>query len=183
MKPALSSFVALALALASSVAGAAFSGRSDGSAQFTAAGPAGMSIVGSTHDVKVEEDGQGTVVVTVQLTTLTTGIDLRDKHMREKYLQVGTYPTAVLKVPRAKLKVPGPGESGAFEADGTLTLHGQTKPTHFRYTAKNDGGVLGVRGTMPVNMNDYGIATPGYLGVTVKPNVDVTVSFSADDKQ
>jgi polyisoprenoid-binding protein YceI len=175
--------LALALALTASVGGAAFAGRSEGNAQFTAAGPAGMSIVGTTRDVKVEEDAQGTVIVTVRLATLTTGIELRDKHMREKYLEVGTFPTAVLKVPRASLKIPGPGENGSFETDGTLTLHGQTKTTHFRYTAKNEGGVFGVRGTMPVNMNDYGIATPGYLGVAVKQNVDVTVTFSAEDKQ
>jgi len=28
-----------------------------------------------------------------------------------------------------------------------------------------------------VNMNDYDIATPTYLGITVKPPVDISVTF------
>jgi polyisoprenoid-binding protein YceI len=141
-----------------------------------------MSIVGTTRDLTVQEDPQGIVAVSVSLGALTTGIGLRDKHMREKYLEVPKYPTAVLKVPRASLKVPGNGESASFEGDGTLTLHGQTKPVHFRYTAKHDAAAFGVKSTFSLDMNDYGIATPSYLGVSVKPKVDLTVSFTADDK-
>lgn len=173
----------LGLALSTSVADASFVARPDANVSFTAIGPAGMHIVGTTRDLAVQEDTQGLITITVRLTNLTTGIALRDKHMREKYLQVESYPTAVLKVPRSSLKLPGNSEGATFEREGTLTLHGKTKPVSFRYTAKNDGmSAYGVSGSMKIDMNDYGIETPKYLGVSVKPSVDLSVSFTAEDK-
>jgi hypothetical protein len=38
-----------------------------------------------------------------------------------------------------------------------------------------------VRGTVHINMSDYGIASPSFMGVTVKPDVDVTVAFVVTD--
>jgi hypothetical protein len=32
-------------------------------------------------------------------------------------------------------------------------------------------------GKFRINMNDFGITVPVYLGVTVKPDVDVTANF------
>lgn len=171
------------LVVVPSVADAAFSGRSGAKASFTASGPAGLEIVGTTSDLAVTEDPQGAVAVTVTLGTLTTGISLRDKHMREKYLEVQTYPTAVLRVPRAALKVPASGQSGTFDVPGTMTLHGTTKPVTFHYTAKNDGQTTyAVTGSIKLDMTDYGIQKPSYMGLAVKPSVDVAVSFTADDK-
>jgi hypothetical protein len=102
--------------------------------------------------------------------------------MREKYLEVPKYPVAVLSVPRQKLRVPADGEEGAFDGEAMLTLHGQTHPTRFRYSVKHQGTAFVVRGSINLSMNDYGIETPKYLGIAVKPNVDVDVSFTADDK-
>lgn len=169
--------------LIASDANAAFTSRSGANASFTAVGPAGLSIVGTTPDLAVAEDPQGNVAVTVTLGTLTTGIALRDKHMREKYLEVQTYPTAVLRVPRASLKVPAASQSGTFDVPGTMTIHGTTKPVVFHYTAKNDGQTAyAVTGSLTLDMTDYGIQRPSYLGVSVKPSVDISVSFTADDK-
>lgn len=163
-------------------ADAAFVGRTGGNATFTASGPAGTQIVGTTGDVAVQEDGQNIIAVTVTLGSLKTGMDLRDKHMREKYLETDRYPTAVLRVARADLKLPGPGDRGGFDADGTLALHGKTRPVHFHYEAKRDGSTFSVRGSLPLDMTDYGIEAPKYMGLSVKPKVDIAVTFTADDK-
>ncbi|MFO0734826.1 MAG: YceI family protein [Labilithrix sp.] len=166
-----------------SVADAAFVGRPDANVSFTAVGPAGMNIVGTNHDLTVSEDPNGNIAITVTLATLTTGMSLRDKHMREKYLEVQTYPTAVLNVARSNLKLPASGQSGTFDGSGTLTLHGKTKPVTVHYTAKSDGKTAyAVSGTMKIDMTDYGIEKPGYLGVSVNTSVDLSVSFTADDK-
>lgn len=155
-------------------------GSASGSAvQFNAAGPAGMAIVGKTTDLQVADDGQN-VTVTVGLSSLSTGIGLRDKHMKEKYLQVQTYPTADLVVPRASLKVPSGGAVNA-SAQGTMKIHGKAKPVTFTYTAKPDGGKITVSGSVRVNVQDYGIEIPSYMGVTVKPDVDVSVQFTTAD--
>ena len=67
-------------------------------AGFHGRGPGGFSLEGKTHQLKVEDDGS-VVKFTVPLASLETGIGLRDRHMREKYLQVDKYPDAVLELP------------------------------------------------------------------------------------
>jgi polyisoprenoid-binding protein YceI len=58
-----------------------------------------------------------------------------------------------------------------------LSLHGQTRPVTVHYSAKGDGAGMATQGRFHINMNEYGITVPSYLGVTVKPDVDVTAAF------
>jgi polyisoprenoid-binding protein YceI len=146
---------------------------------FTLVGPAGLKINGSGSDVKVSDDGQS-FKVAVPLGTVTTGIDLRDEHMR-KYLEVKSYPETELIVPRSALKVPGPGEKVNQDTSGSFTLHGKTKPMSFHYGCTREGDKLKVSGSLHLNMQDFGIEVPSYFGVKVKPDVDVSVSFDAQD--
>jgi polyisoprenoid-binding protein YceI len=135
-----------------------------------------MNIDGKTSEVGVADDGT-TVTITVGLKSITTGISLRDEHTK-KYLETDSYPNATLAVARASLKLPGGGEG---DAPGKMTIHGQTKDVTFHYVANKSGDTLDVKGTTKVNMNDYGIKTPSYLGVSVKPDVDVFANFQAKD--
>jgi polyisoprenoid-binding protein YceI len=153
------------------------SGSSDVS--FTAIGPGGLKIVGTGKEVRVADDGRS-VTVAVPLRSIQTGIDLRDKHMHDKYLEDGRYPEAVLEVPRAALKVPAAGEVAA-DATGTVRMHGKSKDIPFHYSAKRSGAQMNVSGTLHLNMKDFGIEVPSYLGITVKPDVEVSVRFDAAD--
>ena len=156
----------------------AYSASGTPDVQFTASGPAGLQIIGKTHDLSLREDG-AQLVVRVPLANLDTGISLRNKHMREKYLEVERYPNAELTVARGALQVP---ESGAAEgtADGSFTLHGVTKPAKFTYKVSRVApSRLHVSGALHVNFTEHGISVPSYLGITVKPDVDVQVSFDA----
>jgi polyisoprenoid-binding protein YceI len=148
---------------------------------FTLIGPAGMKIVGTGNELKVTDDGAA-VKVTVPLANMKTGISVRDKHMHEKYLQSSSFPSADLSVPRASLKIPAAGSNVAQDAAGTLTLHGKTKPVNFHYTSSREGTKFKVHGSMHLNMNDFGIEVPSYLGVTVKPDVDVVAQFEVTDE-
>ncbi len=168
--------ISIGLTTVSGAAYASLSSASDARVTFGAAGPAGFKLEGSTSELAVSEAG-GNVVVTVPLGNLSTGISLRDHHMRDKYLEVGKFPTAVLTVARTALKVPASGEQQEADVPGTLTLHGQTRPVTVHYSAKGDGGALSAQGKFHINMNEYGISVPSYLGVTVKPDIDVSASF------
>jgi polyisoprenoid-binding protein YceI len=148
-------------------------------ASFHATGPVGMGIDGSTSETTVADDGTK-VTVTVPLGKLTTGIELRDKHMKES-LGVDTYPDASLEVTRSSLKFPSGDKEVSEDTKGTFKLHGKSKEVTFHYTARQDGGKYAVTGTAKINMTDYGITAPSYLGVSVKPEVDVKVSFKAKD--
>jgi polyisoprenoid-binding protein YceI len=148
---------------------------------FTLIGPAGLKIVGTGNELRVNDDGQA-VKVAVPLSSMKTGISIRDKHMHEKYLQTPNYPTAELQVPRGGLKILGGGSNVSQDTAGTLVLHGKSKPVNFRYTGAREGSKLKVRGTMHINMNDFGIEVPVYLGVTVKPDVDIVAQFDVTDE-
>jgi polyisoprenoid-binding protein YceI len=136
-----------------------------------------MKIEGTTSELKVAET-DGHVVVGVALGSLTTGIALRDQHMREKYLEVSKYPEAILSIARSALRVPAAGgDRLAADAPGTLKLHGQSRPVTVHYEASPDASGVAVNGRFHLRMDDFGIAIPSYLGVSVKPDVDVTATF------
>jgi polyisoprenoid-binding protein YceI len=166
--------VALACALPGVVHGALQA--SEATVSFTCSGPGGLHLVGTGGELLVEENGEA-VVLTVPLQKITTGIGLRDTHMRENYLETEKYPNAVLSVPRSGLKFPEDGASLEATAPGTMTIHGTSQPVTFHYKATRKGKSYQVKGDVHLNMTDYGIAVPSYLGITVKPPVDITASF------
>lgn len=170
----------LLTALSVGVADAKISQGGDSNVTFNAIGPAGMKIVGTTNELALGDDGNA-LTVTVPLKNLSTGISLRDKHMKEKYLQVGQFPNAELTVGRSSLKIPADGTESTGDTSGTMKLHGKTKNVSFHYSAKRSGAQMQVNGTVRVNMNDFGIEVPSYLGVTVKPDIDIAVKFNANE--
>jgi len=183
-KKSINQAYALGLAImglvAAAPASAALSNHGDSRVVFKAVGPAGLSFEGKGRDVRLREQGSA-VVVSVRLDDLTTGIELRDRHMKEKYLETNKYPTATLEVDKSKLQFPQ-GNSVSGSADARLTLHGVTRPVKITYRADGDSKQAKVDGSMRVNMKDFKIEVPSYLGVTVKPNVDVEVKLGVVNK-
>jgi polyisoprenoid-binding protein YceI len=149
---------------------------SDSRVGFLATGPAGMKIEGTTSDLKLV-DSPESVVLTVPLANLTTGIALRDRHMKEKYLEVGAYPDTTLTIARSALKLPAGSDKMEGDVPATLRLHGQTRAVTVHYDASPDGDGYAAHGRFRVNMTYFGVHVPSYLGVTVKPDVDVFASF------
>lgn len=143
---------------------------------FHAVGPAGLAIEGTGFSVKLRDNEQAVDVI-VGLGSLKTGIGLRDRHMREKYLETHKYPTASLRVEKSAIRFPSGGKKVEAKGSGKLTLHGVTRPVNFTYRATGSEQRAAVEGKLRVKMTDYGITIPSYLGVTVKPDVDVAVKF------
>jgi polyisoprenoid-binding protein YceI len=117
----------------------------------------------------------------VDLQTLDTGIGLRNTHLREKYLEVGKgagFDRAVLSeivVSGADLAA-GSGK-GTFK--GVLALHGTRKPVGGDVRLTPAAGHVKVDATFPVQLPDFGIAEPRYLGVGVRDQVQVRAKFVA----
>jgi polyisoprenoid-binding protein YceI len=148
-------------------------------AGFHGRGPGGFGLDGKTHQLRIEDDGT-TLKVTVPLAGLQTGIGLRDKHMREKYLQVDKYPDAVLELPWSGVKLPGDGQTGEGSAPGKMTLHGKSKDVQVKYRIVRTGTRYQVTGNVPLNLKDYDIDVPSYMGVTIQPDIDASASFNAE---
>jgi polyisoprenoid-binding protein YceI len=119
--------------------------------------------------------------LSLDLRTVDTGIDLRNDHLREKYLEVDKgagYDQAVLSdVVLQGLNVDAPAGKGSFT--GSLTLHGVKKTVTGPVEIRQAGTGWRVRASFPVNLPDYNIDKPRYLGVGVKDTVQVLVTFTA----
>lgn len=119
--------------------------------------------------------------VAVDLRSLDTGIGLRNEHLREKYLEVDKgagYDQAVLSdVVLQGLNPGAPAGKGSFT--GLLTLHGVKKAVNGPVEVRQAGTGWSVRASFPVNLPDYNIEKPRYLGVGVRDTVQVSVAFTA----
>jgi polyisoprenoid-binding protein YceI len=156
--------------------------RRAGQAQirFVATGNRGVRVVGRSNSLWVSDTPQ-LITVMVPLASLRTGTGLRDKHMRDRYLHVARHPDIRLDVPWAKVQRPPTGGTVAAEAEGTLHLHGQTRLVRFRYTARDDGGTIAVTGAFRVDLRDFDVEVPRFLGIHLHPLVDATASFQVSE--
>lgn len=148
-------------------------------ASFHGRGPGGFSLEGKTHQLKVEDDGKVLKVV-VPLSGLQTGISLRDRHMREKYLEVEKYPDAVLSLPWSAVKLPEDGRTVEATVPGTMALHGKTHDVQVRYKLTRSGNSYQVSGNIALDIRDYGIEIPSYFGITVQPEIETSTTFTAE---
>ena len=118
--------------------------------------------------------------IAVDLKTLDSGISLRNTHMRENYLEVGRgegFERAVL----SEIVVKGDAATvtGATTFSATLLVHGTRKPVSGQARISRAGADVRVDASFPVNLPDFGIPEPRYLGVGVKDQVQVKVKFGS----
>lgn len=139
---------------------------------FLATGPAGLKIIGQAAKLEARTEGDQ-LVLSVPLENVDTGISLRNTHMREKYLDSKAHPNAELKVPLTALKA---GKSQPVK--GSFTVHGKTRDINFLADVTKNGDALDVSGAFDINLKQYDVEVPNYLGVTVKPDVQVAAAFS-----
>jgi polyisoprenoid-binding protein YceI len=172
------SSAALATLLFAVPAAAALQKSGSPAVSFHAVGPGGLAIVGNSGDLSVSDQG-GKVVFTTQLNSLSTGISMRDSHMKEKYLETGKFPTATLSIDRAQIQFPkGHGDNNL---SGQITIHGVTHSVGVHCVADGGDKAANFDCSVNVNMKDFGIEVPSYLGVTVKPNVTISVKVGLND--
>jgi polyisoprenoid-binding protein YceI len=119
-----------------------------------------------TAQVKGDEVSAQNIVVNMK--SLKTGVDLRDKHT-QKYLETDKYPTATL--------VTATGKGGK----GKATINIKNKPVNVDGTYKVEGGLL--KAEFVVKASDIGIKDVNYMGVgtedDVKVHVEVPVGAAA----
>jgi polyisoprenoid-binding protein YceI len=142
-------------------------------------GTAGLRIEGRSSAVSLEEDASA-LTFTVPIAQIETGIDLRDRHMREM-LETEKFPAATLRVSRADVRSSGQRELAERTVKGELTLHGRSRRVDVRYRVEpRASGHTSVHGSMRLDMRDFGIESPSFLGVTVAPDVEVRVELEVE---
>jgi len=145
----------------------------------------GSILIGQAKIVTPQDSNTPTSIdATLPASSIDTRNSDRDSDLRgPDWLDVGKYPTITF----ASTKIV-PGQSGAFQIAGNLTIHGVTKPVTL--AAQFDGSSLDGRGrhrvsysaTTTIDRRDYGLlwanTTPGG-SVVAGDNVDIDLEIEA----
>jgi polyisoprenoid-binding protein YceI len=125
-----------------------------------------------------------TVNLTVDMTSLDTGVALRNREMGELYLESGKYPNATFKsvsveAPQA-IEANQPAE---IKVTGDFVLHGVTKRLTLpvRVVLIPDGRIHATS-MFRVKLPDFGISVPQNILVTVEDQVPVRLDIWATAK-
>ena len=119
--------------------------------------------------------------VSVDLSTIDTGIGLRNQHLRENYLEVAKgegYDKAVLSEIQLA-EASGESFDGTTPFTGTLLLHGVKRPVAGTAEIHSEGLSRRVRAEFPVELTEWAVKTPSYLGVGVGNRLLVKVNLTA----
>ncbi len=131
----------------------------------------------------------------VDLSSLKTGIGLRDTHMRDQYLHTNQYPKAIFtlknihKVSSKKLE---PNKPVMVKAEGTFELHGIKKdiqvdaqvtylPESKETMGKLPGDLIRLSTKFDVKLADYGIERPQMVLLKVGEIAHVSVDAFASN--
>ncbi|NNE08363.1 MAG: YceI family protein [Gemmatimonadetes bacterium] len=127
--------------------------------------------------------------VEVDLTQLTTGIKLRDRHMRENHLHTDKYPKAVFESRALAKEASGPlrpNETTSLVLAGTFTLHGVTRemaiPVEVRKVTAGPGAGdndasphIDVVSVFPIELDAFEIPRPKFLVLKLDETQKITL--------
>lgn len=122
------------------------------------------------------------VAVAVELSALDTGINLRNQHLRNRYLAVTRgpgYRQAQLSALQLETPLPQVLTTHHTGFVGTLLFHGIEHGITGTAEIRRMDRRLQVEAKFEVSLNDFDIPPPRYLGVGVRDAVAITVNFIA----
>ena len=112
----------------------------------------------------------------VDLNALDTGIGLRNRHMRENYLETDQYPFAQY-VGRVSEVSQGQDTSLLISTMGEFTIHGVKRAMAGTITAVKERDRYHVRTQFPVALPDHKIKVPKLMFMKISDTVQVQLDF------
>lgn len=108
-------------------------------------------------------DEMGNVDVSIDLSSVDTGIEIRDQRMREMLFYTGEHPQATLsaKLDEEALDKLNAGESVDTTLEAMLTLHGETRPLMLDVTIARTGesrALVATRKPVLINASEFNLA-------------------------
>lgn len=137
------------------------------------------SFIKATGELKINEaklilkENMVAGEIKVDLTKIDSGIELRDSHLKEKYLHTEKYPHAILKVKDLKL-MEGKTFEGKFKAK--LLFHGIEKDIEVSGNLLKKDNHIEVMGEFDLKLTDYSIELPSFQGITAADIVKIKVN-------
>jgi polyisoprenoid-binding protein YceI len=130
--------------------------------------------VGRTNQVEgsltIDGSAVSSVTFTVDVASISSDESRRDNQFTGRIMSADEFPTAtfVLTQPIDLGLESADGAEVSTQATGDLTLRGVTNPVTFDVIAKQENGLIGVQGSIPVVFADYQIANPSTGGITTE---------------
>ena len=120
------------------------------------------------------------------LDTLDTGIDVRNEHMKEKYLNTKEFPESTLEITQLSLPTNYDPKSGLGEGTftGKLSLRGVTRDISGKYKSElKKIGTEELNAKFDVNLSDFKIEIPSFAGISVGDKIEIQVNTTLFAKQ
>jgi polyisoprenoid-binding protein YceI len=116
--------------------------------------------------------------VTVRPERFDSGVAIRDINARRTVFESATYPEIRFELTRVVSPEALP-DAGAVSAllQGTLHLHGETRPLEVPVTLERQGETLTATGSFEVALSDFGMRRPSFLFYTVEDAVAVSFAL------
>ncbi|MGE5430664.1 MAG: YceI family protein, partial [Syntrophomonadaceae bacterium] len=113
----------------------------------------------------------------VDLRTIDTGIGLRNRHMREDYLETDKYPMTSFKGKIIKADKASDGKLNVV-AEGNMSIHGVTRPITIRGTlTPSQAGGYRVQSNFEVKLPDYNIPIPQLMFLKISEVMKLNLDF------
>lgn len=152
----------------------------DSKVEFLAVGrPSLMKIRGTGGKLKGKiELSSGSISgeLIVPLDPVKTGIELRDEHMKKKYLETEKFPEATLTISNLKLEQ-DPLEKTFTAKDvpfkGKLKVHGVEQDVTGSLDITSEPNRIDVSARVKTNITAHKIDLPSYLGIKVADDVEI----------
>ena len=135
------------------------------------------------------------VDVSIDLASLDTGINMRNEHLRDRFLQAEKFPAATFK----SVSVSGPKTAAAnapveLNVTGDLTIHGVTKrvtlpvrvvlipESELTKSSRGPGDWLHVTSDFPIKLGDFDIPVPQNLVMKLSDKIGIHLDLFANVK-
>lgn len=112
----------------------------------------------------------------VDLNSLDTGIGLRNRHMRENYLETDQYPTTHFKGSLVKFEETSPGIFKVL-AQGKMFIHGKERLKSVEAIIEQKEQLLHITANFEVKLTDYGITVPSIMFYKIDETMDLKLDF------
>lgn len=112
----------------------------------------------------------------LDLASLKTGNRLRDKHMRDNYLEISEYPFAEFTGSITSPFDLQTKSSQEVMVEGEFTIHGVTKSISVSGTLQKKGVNLLLNASWKVKLGDYNIGIPKLMFLELSETQDVSIS-------
>ncbi len=171
--------ILIALLLSNSLSAATYEiKKSPEHVSFIAKGkPSFISIKGVGEGLSGSVVREGDIVsgeLIFNLDTLSTGIDLRDDHLKNTYLQVKEHPQAKLTLSEGLTKI----NDEEVNFKGRLLLHGVEREVSGVGTLSDQE----LMAEFAINLSDFNIAIPSFQGITVAEKVTIKVNTKVEKR-